>query len=114
MTVYKVILLAAQFGFAFALLWSCFCRLVKTDRWTVREIRWAIVLEAIAAMLVLGAPVIPLLIPELNGRGAGRWKPWTTPGWIWLVLLVAATAVQLATAKYWRNGVPHQFQRGGT
>lgn len=110
MTIAKFILIVVQFTFAGLLLWSCFCRLTKTNEDTHREIRWSIVLEAIAAMLVLGAPLLPMLVPELEGRGAGRWRAWGTPTWIWLVLLVAASARELVTAKYWRHGAPSHFQ----
>lgn len=110
MTLAKMTLLAVQFTFAALLLWSCFCRLTKTNSNTHREIRWSVVLEAIAAMLVMGAPLLPMLIPELNGRGGGRWKEWGTPAWIWVLLLVAAATRELVTAKFWRDGPPAHFQ----
>ena len=113
MTRPQILLLLVQTLFAAALLWSCFCRVVKTNAETIREIRWCIVLEACAAGMVLGAPVLPLLIPEFAGRGVFRWQPWTTPAWVWVLLLIAATLMQLVTAKFWRNSPPPDFQRSG-
>lgn len=98
------ILVLLQMICAAALAWSCFCRLVRVDLDTHREIRLTIWFEGLAAGLVFGAPVLPLLVPEIT------WEPWTTPRWIWLSLLVAATLIQLATAKYWNRGVPAAFR----
>lgn len=98
-------LLILQVTLGAALAWSCFCRLVRTDGNTAREIRWAIVFEAGAAMMVAGAPFIPIM---LNNEW---WPILTTPWWVWVVLLMAAAAVQVATARYWRGGVPQDFQR---
>jgi hypothetical protein len=106
-------LLVLQFALGCALFYSCFCRLTKTNADTVREIRWAILLEAVAAGLVAGAPLLPLMVPQLHGTSPLQWMPWTTPWWIWLVLLLAATLVQLATARYWRFNVPEDFQTRG-
>ena len=53
-----------QMLLAAALANSCFCRLVRTDSETIREVRLAIWFEALAAGLVLGAPVMPLLLPD--------------------------------------------------
>lgn len=97
-------LLLPQSAFAMALGWSCFCRLVRTDDRTIREIRLAIWFEGVAAGLVLLAPVMPLLDPVHF-----TWTAWSTPSWVWLVLLVAATLVQVATAHHWRDGVPRDF-----
>lgn len=110
MTLTKIILLTAQFAFAAMLVWACFCRMVKTNDRTEREVRWSIWMLCVAGMLVFAAPLLPLLVPELAGRGAGRWRAWSTPHWVWLVLLIGATAVHLAASKYWRYGVPEDFQ----
>ena len=101
--------LAVQLVLAAILMWTCFCRLVKTDSETYREVRWAILLEGVAAGMVFGAPILPLLMPrEIH------WRPWTTPTWVWLTLLVAVTLVQLVTARYWTGGkAPQAFQRAG-
>jgi membrane protease YdiL (CAAX protease family) len=106
------LLLLIQIAGAAGLFWSCFCRLVKTDAETIREIRWAIWFESVAAALVIGAPFLPLLVPELYGEDLFRWQPYTTPKWIWVLLLLAATIMQLVTAKFWRRGPPSDFQRG--
>lgn len=98
-------LVLGQMLFAGALAWSCFCRLVRVDMDTHREIRLTIWFEGMVAGLVLGAPILPFLVPEIP------WAPWTTPKWIWLSLLVAATLIQLATSKYWKTGVPEHFKR---
>lgn len=97
-------LLILQTGYAAALAWTCFCRLVRTDDQTIREIRLAIWFEGVAALLVLLAPVLPILDPQ-----TAKWQAWTTPIWVWLALLSSATLVQIATAKYWMDGVPACF-----
>jgi hypothetical protein len=101
-----------QFSFASALCWSCFCRLVKTGDHTHREIRWAIWLEFVAGALLMGAPDLPAMVPELRGDDFGRWQPGATPVWIYLLVLIAATLMQLVTAKFWRDGTPHDFEKG--
>ncbi len=100
----ETVLLGAQMLLGAALAWSCFCRLVRTDADTKREIRWAICFEAGSALLVMGAPVLPILMDN------NWWPPLTTPWWTWLALLAAAAAVQVVTATHWRYGVPLSFQ----
>lgn len=112
MTRGQTVLLLVQVIFAAGLFWSCFCRLALTDRRTVREIRWAIWLEGVAAGVVLGAPILPLLVPELLGRGPWRWQVGGTPTWAWALLLIAAALVQFSTARHWRRGVPPDFREG--
>ena len=46
-----------------------------------------------------------LMLPDAD------WEPGTTPTWIWLVLLLAAALVQIVTSRYWRGGVPVDFQK---
>lgn len=102
-------LLVAQLAIAAVLLWTCLCRITRTDENTIREIRWAFVFEGAAAGLLLGAPFLPLLDPHRY-----RWEAGTTPWVIWLVLLAAAAAVQVSTARHWReHGCPVEFQKGG-
>lgn len=101
-------LLLVQLAFGLALAYSCFCRLVKTDAETIREIRWAICFEGAAGLLVFGAPFMPMLVPELSGA----WRPLTTPLWVWLSVLVACTLVQVATARFLHTGPPADFQQG--
>ncbi|MGE4243706.1 hypothetical protein [Ramlibacter sp.] len=98
--------LLVQAALAGLLMWTCLCRVVKTDQDTHREVRWAIVFEGLAAGLVLGAPVLPILMPN-----EATWAPWTTPLWVWIALLAAVALVQIVTAKYWAGGrPPEQFQ----
>lgn len=99
-------LLVIQVMLAGALMWSCFCRLVKTNAATVREIRWAIWFLFVAAGLVLAAPVMPLL------DAACTWPAFTTPVWAWLVLLLAIVLVQIVTRRHWRESVPACYQKG--
>lgn len=98
--------LVMQLLLALVLAYTCFCRIVKTDADTVREVRWAILFEGVAAGMVLGAPFMPMLMPrEIH------WPAWSTPPWIWLTLLLAVTLVQITTARFWENGkAPAQFQ----
>lgn len=106
MTTVDLILVVVQMVLATCLAVSCFCRLVRTDAETIREIRLAIWFEGVAAGLVGGAPILPWLVPEV-----ANWPPGVTPRGIWLVLLVAATSVQIVTARYWKTGVPAVFQK---
>lgn len=101
-----LLLVLAQALLALVLMWSCFCRLVRTSMRTLREIRWAIFLLWLAAGMVLAAPGLPLLDSVFS------WRPGTTPAWIWLLLLASIVIVQLATSKYWRGGTPRDFQHG--
>ncbi|MCY1167119.1 hypothetical protein D9M73_70760 [compost metagenome] len=102
----NTVMVLLQMVVALCLAYSCFCRLVRTDAETIREVRLAIWFQAMAAGLVAGAPILPLLVPEIT------WRAGTTPRWIWLVLLVAATFVQVVASRYWRNGMPRDFQKG--
>lgn len=88
-----------------ALFYSCFCRMVMTNVFTIREVRWALWYESVASALVFAAPVLPMFVKELD------WKPGTTPGWVWLSLLLAATLVQIVRARYWVGGVRETLQR---
>jgi hypothetical protein len=97
--------LFAQMAMAAAMMYSCFCRLTKTNADTHREVRWAFIFEGMCAGLVMGAPVLPALVPE------ARWEPGTTPTAIWLLLLLSVWLVQLVTAQHWKHGVPAHFQR---
>jgi hypothetical protein len=110
MTGQAQILLLAQLALAGMLVWTCFCRIVKTDSDTHREVRWAIVFEGLAGGLVFLAPFLPMLMPD-----HATWRPWRTPQWVWLTLLGSVALVQLVTAKYWAAGhAPQQFQRRST
>lgn len=104
MSSYPFPFLLLQLVFSAVLIWSCFCRLVVTDDQTIREVRLAIWLEGVAAMLLMSAPVLPLVSPQtLN------WPAFTTPSWVWLVLLASAMLVQVVTSKHWKHGTPTSF-----
>lgn len=77
-----------------ALLYSQFCRSVKTDCNTHAGILAAFYLLTAAAVLSLFAPLV------LPG-----WRPSLDT----VALLVAITVVQAATSKFWRSGVPRSF-----
>lgn len=109
----QALFVLAQLVLGLMLAYSCFCRLTKTDADTVREIRWAICLEGIAGGMVAGAPFLPSFLPEFRGDGHFAWQPGQTPAWVYLLLLLAATLVQLSTARFWRYNVPEDFQRRG-
>ncbi len=113
MTKIQVGLMVVQMLFALALVYACFCRVVKTNEETVREIRWTIWLEGVAACLMFGAPVMPELIYQFRGEGPFKWQPGMTPDWVYVLMLVSATLVQLSTARFWRYGPPNDFQTRG-
>lgn len=105
-------LLGAQLMLALLLMWTCFCRAIKTDPGTHREVRWAIWFEGVAAGLVFGAPLLPLVMRPGGNHWTPTWAAWTTPYPVWLLLLLAVLLVQLVTAKYWASGqAPVHFQR---
>jgi len=98
------LLMVVQVALAGVLAWTCFCRLVKTNAQTLREVRWSIWFLGTVAGLVLGAPLLPLL------DAAFTWPPGTTPAVIWVLLLLAIVMVQVATSRHWRDGTPDSFR----
>ena len=100
------LLTVLQMTAAAALFYSCFCRLVRTDQDTIPAVTHAIWFLALAAGMVFGAPILPLLVPQIE------WAPWTTPLWVWLGLLLATKLLQFVTARYWSHGTPEKFQLG--
>ena len=100
------VLVFVQLVMASILLWSCFCRLTKTDRATHREVRWSIMLMLVTSGMLLGAPFLPELMPA-----EAHWKPGHTPTWIWLVFAGSVAIQQLVTMKYWRSTCPPDFQK---
>ncbi len=112
MTLHSTILVV-QSVIAAGLAWSCFCRLAMTDGETHREIRLAIWFQAVTSGLVLFSPVLPALVPELCGSGGFQWSAGHTPGWIYALALLSAALMQLSTARFWRYGVPSDFQTRG-
>lgn len=108
------IMLVLQVLMAMVLAWSCLCRATKTNGDTRREVRWAMTFEGVAVGLLGGAPFLPVLMPADTQAIANyfhtAWPPGHTPLAIWILFLVSIFGVQLATAKYWRDGVPRQLQ----
>jgi len=82
------------------LFWTCFCRLVRTDRDTYSGVRAAFCVLAtitmVAALAPFGllAPLVPRSVPSVSQ----------------VLLLAGMSLVQGLTAKYWRHGVPSHFQ----
>lgn len=113
MTSSHITLLVLQMGFAIVLMYACFCRVVKTNEETVREIRWAIWLEGVSAGLMFGAPVLPELVYQFRGTGVFQWLPGMTPEWVYVLMLVSAALVQLSTARFWQFTPPNDFQTRG-
>jgi hypothetical protein len=75
------------------LLYSSFCRLLKTDKGTLLEIRHGFALMGAASVAVLLAL-------------------WVRPEWLphaWLLLLGSMVWIQLSTARHWRNAAPAAF-----
>ena len=101
-------LILLQMVLGLGLFYSGFCRLVMTNQYTLREVRWAIWFEAVMGSLTAGAPVIPLMVPEVY------WQAWETPTWVWLALLSSATFLQIVVRRYWNDGVPHEVQNENT
>ena len=86
-----------------AIFWSCFCRQTKSSARTTREdIRTVFWLLAVSSLTLGIAPWAPRLWPELEAYNVT---------WASLALLAAVAAVQMVTAKHWRNGVPTAFTR---
>ena len=83
--------------FCSTLFYTCFCRLVRTNRDTERGVRLAFHVLATAALFCLAAPFMPWL----------AYKP-QAPA---LVIEGAMALVQALTARYWRDGVPCHFQK---
>ncbi len=76
-----------------ALLWSVFCRLVRTNGRALFRVRLSIWLLGAVALIGMAAPLY-------------GWKP------DFMVLLMTAVCLnmQVVAARHWRNGVPPQFQ----
>ncbi len=80
---------------SFALLYSQFCRSVKTDHTTHGGVLLAFYLLTAASVLSLFAP---LVIPN--------WRPSLET----IALLFAITVLQAVTSHFWRLGPPGSFQ----
>ena len=78
-----------------ALVWTCFCRIVRTDDNTHADVRLAFCALATVAGVCLMAPVWWGMQPQVPQ----------------LALEGAALAVQVLTARYWKYGVPTHYQK---
>ena len=75
-----------------ALLYSVFCRLVKTRKTTRLDVRLSIMALGLAALLCIGAPLY-------------GWQPDS----VTLVLLASMVQIQWVAARHWAHGVPDSF-----
>jgi hypothetical protein len=75
-----------------ALLWTCFCRSVRTDKTTRLDVRLALWVLGLASLVCVGAP-------------AYGWVPDS----VVMMLLAAITLVQITTSVLWRRSVPRPF-----
>ena len=75
------------------LLWSVFCRLVRTNHKTILQVRWAIFQLGAAALFGMAAPIY-------------GWMP--DP--VVFAIAYACLCIQVVAARHWRGGVPAQFQ----
>lgn len=75
-----------------ALMWSCFCRLVKTDDTTMPQIRFAF-------WLLFSTGMLAALAPSYG---------WVSAEWPTTILITAFVVMQKVTSVYWAK-VPHQF-----
>lgn len=109
-----ILLMTVQTMACCALLHSIVCRAWLMDDNTHRELRWAFVFLFTATGTVLLSPLMPLIWPDyfLGHGGIHRWQPWRTPRSAYILFIVAVAFVQMSAAKYWADGVPHQFRRG--
>lgn len=75
------------------LLWSVFCRLVRTNTRTLWLVR--------ASIWILGAVgLLGLAIPLYGWR----------PDFFHMLGMASCLNMQIVAARHWRNGVPAQFQ----
>jgi len=78
------------------LVYSGFCRLVRTNATTALCIRIVMWLLTVAALVAAAAVLV--------------WGH--APGWPDTALAAAMAAVQVATSMLWRDGVPEPYRRG--
>ena len=76
------------------LLWSVFCRLVRTSLETRLSVRVSIFALGLAALVGLGAPLYGW-VPDL----------------VVFAITSACLCMQVVAARHWRHGVPQSFQR---
>lgn len=79
------------------LFYTCFCRAVKTDSSTRREILLSFWALSMASVVCIFAPL------------AFNWQPDSVS----MILLLAVVIVQVTTSTYWRQGVPRDYHEAG-
>lgn len=77
------------------LIYTVFCRAVKTDERVRLDVRFAFFVLGMASCLGMAAPLV--------------WGVLPSP--ISLVMLTAFVAVQVTTARHWKHGVPGCFYK---
>lgn len=97
-------MITLQLALSLAVFVICFCRLVKTDARTVSAVVLAFWFMSMSALLLVGAPFLPLLLPD-----ECPWPVGTTPVWVYLIFMTSTLGVIGATAVHWRLGVPTIF-----
>jgi hypothetical protein len=103
------LILVAQLVLAAGILWASFCRLVHTDDGTAREIRWAFWFQFVASGFVLGAPLMPWLMPEY-----ASWRIGSTPRWVFVAFVGSVFVTEAATSRFWLSGEAQaRFSRHG-
>jgi hypothetical protein len=76
-----------------ALLWSVFCRLVRTNERTLFWVRASIWLLGLASLVGMAAPLY-------------GWAP----DYVVLLMTAACLNMQIVAARHWKNGVPVHFE----
>ena len=103
---FEVVLAVTQVWLAMGVFCTCFCRLTKTDKHTLDTVVLSFWAMSVIALLLAGAPFLPLLSPD-----DCHWQVGTTPAWVYLLFMAGALGVQTTTAVHWRQGVPTIFLR---
>lgn len=93
----SAILIAHELACA-ALIFTVFCRFVRSDADTSTDVRAAFWLLGIVACLGVPAPLVWGFTPTV----------WT------VALLLSMVLVQAVTALHWHHGAPHDFKRGNS
>lgn len=86
-----------------AIMWTCWCRQVRSNSQTIEAVRLAFWLMFCAAMVLLVAPIGHKLWPD-------TWPRYTIQ-WPTLGLMASAALVQIVTARHWLHGPPAVFQK---
>lgn len=89
------LLMVMHVAACFALFYNCFCRLVKTNDDTVPSVRAGFMLVATASAVLLASP----------------WLWGLQTSWLVVAHVGSVSVLQSITSRYWRSGVPCQYQR---